>query len=236
MMFLAACCNTKPNLHAPQINITDKIASHTTVVLLDFDGYVSRDSSIWEMGTFAPADYSDDEQLRVLNRVDDYYEEFDVYFTRDEILYTLTEPEKRYRAVISKTPLMIWEGFWARSMVGIAIYNQKLHKDTTAAYINAELWKTVGSTDDVSKVIAHEVAHMFGLAHQSTWDGVHLKAVYDPGDSLVAPLMGIPGVGKTAIWTIGVNEHGDLQDDRARLLRILGLRPKPIFPDPFKKP
>jgi hypothetical protein len=68
----------------------------------------------------------------------------------------------------------------------------------------------------VAEAAAHESGHAFGLNHQSTWSG-GTKTEYNPGNSLVAPIMGNSYSAQRGLWWNGINAVSSttVQDDLA---------------------
>lgn len=67
----------------------------------------------------------------------------------------------------------------------------------------------------VAIAAAHEAGHEFGLEHQSTYNGTTLANEYNPGNSLVAPIMGNAYSSQRALWWDGPSDeqYNVLQDD-----------------------
>ena len=73
---------------------------------------------------------------------------------------------------------------------------------------------------NIAEVCAHEAGHLFGLEHHSTFDEQGQKVdEYDPGNGLVAPIMGVAYYSTRGIWTRGPSSPGAgvIQDDLAVL-------------------
>jgi hypothetical protein len=98
------------------------------------------------------------------------------------------------------------------------------------AYINSFRGGTGGNTAFVfpknlgpnsarfmAEAAAHESGHAFGLNHQSSWSG-GTKTEYNPGNSLVAPIMGSSYSAQRGLWWNGTTTSATtIQDDLAIL-------------------
>src|SRR5579859_683351 len=83
----------------------------------------------------------------------------------------------------------------------------------------------------IADAAAHEAGHEFGLYHQSVYDAAgNLVNRYNPGNSLVAPIMGLAYYSQRGLWWDGPNENGaaDIQDDLAVIAASphVGYRPQ----------
>ena len=77
-----------------------------------------------------------------------------------------------------------------------------------------------GNTQYTAQDAAHEAGHMFGLQHQSTYNGTTKTAEYNTGNGTTAPFMGNPlSPGMRATWWYGQSSSGStvMQDDLAVL-------------------
>ncbi|MDP9174151.1 MAG: hypothetical protein M3O30_09840, partial [Planctomycetota bacterium] len=72
-------------------------------------------------------------------------------------------------------------------------------------------------TRNIADAISHEAGHEFGLDHQSVYSGTTLVSVYNPGNALVGPIMGVPFGSQRALWYNGPTDAGYnvIQDDLA---------------------
>lgn len=68
-----------------------------------------------------------------------------------------------------------------------------------------------------AEAAAHESGHGFGLNHQATWSGTTKTNEYNPGNSLVAPVMGSSYSSQRGLWWNGASAAGStvIQDDLA---------------------
>lgn len=71
----------------------------------------------------------------------------------------------------------------------------------------------------VAEAASHEGGHLFGLLHQSTWNGNTLVAEYSSGTSALAPIMGVGYNSQRTTWHNGATDDGPTayQDDMAML-------------------
>jgi subtilisin-like proprotein convertase family protein len=71
---------------------------------------------------------------------------------------------------------------------------------------------------NTASTVSHEVGHMLGLRHHSTWnpDG-SLNQEYDPGNAEIAPIMGFGGGALRDLWQDGLDNQSSTstQDDLA---------------------
>jgi hypothetical protein len=72
-----------------------------------------------------------------------------------------------------------------------------------------------GEVKGTADTIEHEAGHAFGLEHQSLYNGTTLTAEYNPGNSSVGPIMGVPFNSAIARWWDGPNDVSSttIQDD-----------------------
>jgi hypothetical protein len=74
----------------------------------------------------------------------------------------------------------------------------------------------------IAETSAHELGHVLGLAHQSTYDANGLKiAEYNSGTAARAPIMGFSSGATRGLWWLGPNSVSSttIQDDLATLSR-----------------
>ena len=74
------------------------------------------------------------------------------------------------------------------------------------------------NSKDVAEAVAHECGHIFGLEHHSLFDATGTKSdEYDPGNFLVAPIMGVSYDSVRGLWNKGPSSPGAtiIQDDLA---------------------
>jgi len=69
----------------------------------------------------------------------------------------------------------------------------------------------------VGEASSHESGHDFGLQHQSTYSGTTKTAEYNPGNSLIAPIMGNSYYAARGLWWYGTSSISStsMQDDMA---------------------
>ncbi|MEZ0264682.1 MAG: pre-peptidase C-terminal domain-containing protein, partial [Phycisphaerae bacterium] len=72
-----------------------------------------------------------------------------------------------------------------------------------------------GTFEFVAEAAAHEAGHGFGLQHQSIYNGTTIANEYNPGNSLVAPVMGSSYYAARGVWWLGPNNLSSttIQDD-----------------------
>jgi PKD domain/Metallo-peptidase family M12B Reprolysin-like len=86
-----------------------------------------------------------------------------------------------------------------------------------------------GNINNILDAAAHEAGHQFGLNHQSVYSGTTLVDEYNPGDTLTAPIMGIPYNSARALWWDGPNDGGstEIQNDMAIISSANGFGYRP---------
>jgi hypothetical protein len=77
----------------------------------------------------------------------------------------------------------------------------------------------MGAAKYVAEAIAHEAGHAFGLQHQSTYSATGaLTNSYNPGTSVIAPIMGTSYYATRGLWWYGTSSSANtMQDDLAIL-------------------
>lgn len=182
------------------------------IILLDYDGYRPEVEAWGQYDTLRPAMISDSAKIIVKQKVEEYFNEWDVLVTTNDSLF-YTYPQK-YRVRVTVTASMLFtlrNGYFVMPG-GISFYNQLYLGDTTTCLVSTP---ALGfDSRAIADGIAHEVGHSLGLAHISDWIGPKLIEEYSPGDSLQAPIMGVSYRAKKAVWTKGTNAFGQYQDDR----------------------
>lgn len=74
--------------------------------------------------------------------------------------------------------------------------------------------KSGGDQAVVGEAAAHEAGHGFGVEHQSVYDADGAKVdEYNPGNSLVSPIMGFNPASQRKMWWVGRNALGITQND-----------------------
>lgn len=82
-------------------------------------------------------------------------------------------------------------------------------------------------TKNVAEAASHEAGHLFGLRHQSLYDGESLVSQYNPGSGDWAPIMGNSYSAGRSTWHNGPNDQGfsSFQNDLAVIsAKNFGLR------------
>jgi hypothetical protein len=76
-----------------------------------------------------------------------------------------------------------------------------------------------GNARFVAEATSHEAGHLFGLLHQSTWNGNTLVDPYSEGTAELAPIMGVGYYSQRTTWHNGPTDDGPTayQDDMAIL-------------------
>ncbi len=76
-----------------------------------------------------------------------------------------------------------------------------------------------GNARFVAEATSHEAGHLFGLLHQSTWNGNTLVDPYSEGTAELAPIMGVGYYSQRTTWHNGATDDGPTayQDDMAIL-------------------
>lgn len=76
-----------------------------------------------------------------------------------------------------------------------------------------------GNARYVAEAASHEAGHLFGLLHQSVWNGSTLQAEYSQGNGEWAPIMGVGYYSQRTTWHNGPTSNGPaaLQDDMTML-------------------
>ncbi|HSI32792.1 MAG TPA: pre-peptidase C-terminal domain-containing protein [Tepidisphaeraceae bacterium] len=143
-------------------------------------------------------------------RVSEKYAPFDIDVTT-EAPPALTN-KVAFRIVIGG------DGAWFGGSSGVTWFNSFSDFHPNTGYVFAKNLAN-GTVTYVAEAAAHEAGHGFGLQHQSTYSGSTLTAEYNPGNGLVAPLMGNSYYAARGIWWTGPNNLGatTTQDDLAVL-------------------
>lgn len=209
IILLFACCSAR-NLMAPKTPF---------IVLLNFNGYDPA-NKVWSENALPESYLTDSSKQVLIKRLDSLYSDFYILFTEDRAKFNAELPERRAQVTISGAPMI--------PMAGISLYNGIYLQDTTASFVNSDYFDY--NPRMLAVVVAHELGHTLGLAHQSNWVGGTRIDVYNPGDATTSPIMGVSTLSQTPYWTTGTNMFGQLQDDRKILYELLGERPKRFRP------
>lgn len=185
-------------------------------IMLDFDGYTLYVRSV-ERDSIGPGIMPDTTKQRVLNIVKEHYKYWDVEITESDRVFYSYPFDKRARCIISSDKFVILNiFFFPVDIPAISVYNSIYLKDSTPSVVSIP---TLEYSRWIGDAIAHEIGHQLGLAHQSVYIGGILQHEYRGGDSLEAPLMGVPYGSKRSTWTTGTNGFGQYQDDTAIISR-----------------
>jgi hypothetical protein len=121
------------------------------------------------------------------------------------------------------------DGAWLGDAGGVA-YVDSFTKGPTTVWIFP---KNLGNGDPhyTAEAASHEPGHAFGLQHQSTYDSLGNKTEYNPGNSLVAPVMGTSYYSERGLWWLGTSSVSptSIQDDMAvisKTANAFGYRPQ----------
>lgn len=207
-------------------NGSQSTTASDATILLDFDGYTVN-NTVWNIkGTInaAPANLTEAEVDKIMERVSEDFSPFDVVVTTDEAVYNATNPYKRVRAVITET----WEWF---GLAGGVSYNGSFSwGDNTPCFI----FSTLLSYNEkyISEAISHEVGHTLGLLHQAVYDGActfisEYNQGIGEGVTGWAPIMGVGYYRNVTTWHKGPTVFGcnSIQDDVAIISKVLGMQP-----------
>ena len=193
------------------------------VIFLDFDGhYVSNTSWNWN-GDFncEPANLLTDELQKIFDRVTEDFRPFHVSITADESVFSLANPLKRMRVVITET----WQ--WYGQTGGVSILNSFTTGDNTPCFVFSSL---LGYNEKkIAEAVSHEVGHTLGLRHQAFFDsGCNLLTEYyagkGTGEVSWAPIMGNAYSRNLSTWHNGTTSNGcnTSQDETAIIASVLG--------------
>ncbi|MDP9230541.1 MAG: hypothetical protein M3O67_07705, partial [Bacteroidota bacterium] len=140
-----------------------------SVILLDFDGYVVKNTS-WNYNgdiNCAPANLTVAQIEEIFKRVSNDYSPFNITITTDEAVYTAANIYKRMRVVLTES----WE--WYGQAGGVAYTNSFTWGDNTPCFIFSSLLNY--NTKFISEAASHEAGHTLGLRHQASYDASGVK-------------------------------------------------------------
>jgi hypothetical protein len=147
-------------------------------------------------------------------RVAEHYSPFDVDIT--------TENPGNFNAYQNVRVLIGGSGSWYQSAGGVTYVggytiNDLAHNFTTANVFPGQL--SNGNPVYTAEAAAHEIGHMFGLQHQSSWSGNSKTAEYRMGSTDESPIMGDSYYATRGVWAQGTSTLGPtiIQDDLAVL-------------------
>ena len=148
------------------------------------------------------------------NRVVDFYSPFDINVTTvDPGALTQYHVE---RVIIGGDPAA-----WTNSSVGgVGSVNGFFDSNSSGRTAFVFPMNVGNGAIGISRSIAHEIGHTFGLDHHSLYDiNGNKTATYDPGNASVAPIMGTSYGATRALWydSAGETSASIFQDDLAIL-------------------
>ncbi|HXE51746.1 MAG TPA: hypothetical protein VN541_01980, partial [Tepidisphaeraceae bacterium] len=134
-------------------------------------------------------------------------------FSPFNIDVTTVAPEAGQHAV---TAVIGGNGQWAGGADGGLSVVGSFAKGPATVWVFSQILNN-GDPTDTADVIAHESGHAFGLVHQSVYNGTTLVDGYNPGNGLIAPIMGDSYNAIRALWWDGTdsNSASQIQDDMA---------------------
>jgi hypothetical protein len=193
------------------------INSNYGVVLVDFNGHVTRNTSWNTSGDIIAADAGLDAvaQDSIFRSIARDLTPYRVIVTTDELIYNAAPANQRQRVVITRT----WE--WYGQVGGVAYNGSYFWSSEEPAFVFSSLLQY--RIRDIARAASHELGHTFTLRHQARYDAFGNKLEeYHSGDALSAPIMGVPYYAVLAIWWKGYNPFYQWQDDDAILTQKLG--------------
>lgn len=169
--------------------------------------------SLW----LAPSGLNPEQEALVVQSVAEAYDTFQVTVTTDSLLYANAPATRRQTCYITAT----WS--WYGKAGGTSYTGSFVWGDNTPCFVFSSLLNF--NSTDIGEAVSHEIGHTLGLRHQAQWDSTGTKiSDYNPGNSEMAPIMGKPYAAKKAIWWVGLNPYGQVQDDVALLHQLLQFR------------
>lgn len=175
-------------------NDTNEEPIFSNVIYLDFDG----------------AGLSDKDQIKVLNKVQGYFNLFKVTITRDQDVFNAANVENRQEVILTYGDDQLEPG--------IAFVNSFGKNDPCYVYTNLIYY----NPERIAIIAAHEIGHTLNLYHQSEYDENCTKTnEYRKGS-----IMGIVDLKGNDHWTIGQCRLGcdSIQDDIKQIGEILNFR------------
>lgn len=196
-----------------QVPVPDK-----GIIYLNFNGYTAPDSSYtYNRITWSPSNLVTVQKMLLVSEVSKYFAKWEVFVTSNRKDFDKYPTSHRAQIVISPDTLYSND----TRPGGLSYINSLLFQDTTPAIVSESAFQYY---PNMAQAIAHETGHMLGLVHQSLWLGSSKFDEYNPGDMNTAPIMGRSYFALKAVWSIGLNSYGLLQDDEFIISKTFKLR------------
>jgi len=204
------CDNFVDTIPLPVDTIIDNISADY-IIYLDFDGYFLNNNPYWNNGSPLQLQSSglDSLQINVATQiVKKNFNGYNILITLDSNLFNNALLGKKQRIIITKDCSFFSCGVGGAAYVG----SLKIGEDIPGMVFSTSL---SFNTSWIGKTITHELGHIIGLIHQSTWDiNCNLLNVYNSGNGVNSPIMG-NSLYLPEKWWVGTTQYSctDIQND-----------------------
>jgi hypothetical protein len=156
--------------------------------------------------TFSPAELANINEI--FQRVAEKYSPFNINVT--------TVDPGNYNNKAAQRVVIGGAGAWLGSTAGGVTYVGSFYDtDSNTSWVFSKNLLN-GDPKDTAEAASHEAGHAFGLEHQSVYSGTTKTAEYNPGNSLIAPVMGNSYSAARGLWWKGPSvSSSTIQDDLA---------------------
>ena len=187
------------------------------VILLTFNGF-KPETPIHGYENLNSSNLNDSEQTEIKKIVAKMFQYWDVVITTNDSLFYKYPENKRIRCIIVNNIIAIRRDYGLDILYGKSKINTLHDGDTTAALVSSFNL----SPKSIAMVVCHEIGHSLGLNHYFKITRENGKRIvdYDPGDSLMVPVMGKNLRSKEMYWKNGKNMFNDWQSDTNMISRI----------------
>jgi hypothetical protein len=195
------------------VPVYSSFAAANATIYLDFRGDNTSSWGVYNPGV-TPA-YSIDDDIdhfseqelsnihEIWARVSEAFSPFNINVTTAAAPQNLVK-NRDARVVIGGDGKNGQDSYWAGSRAGgIGYIGGFVDADPSSVYVFPGNLGN-GTPKYSAMAAAHEVGHLFGLAHQSTYNGLGIRtSEYNPGTSERAPFMGVSYLATRGVWYYG---------------------------------